>query len=780
MRRRITSHPLLIVLSLSLGLSLAGCGTGVPGPQGPVGPTGPQGPAGGDATVVVDLGTASNDDVAALKVTSTITSVTIANAPVVAFSVTTSDGTPITGIGALWDQSNRYVRFTLSKLVPGTDGSPSRWVAYTRDTNNDGTTPPDYDTGSGLIDNGDGTYLFTFNTDVDDVTGVSYEPSLSHRVAGQIGSGDVSLEPQNLVYDFVPAGGAVTQTRNIATMQSCNECHDDLVFHGRRFLVSYCVACHTSELADGEGDMAYMTHKIHAAHKFDTLDDGIDYAEVTYPQDLTNCRKCHSGEDQATTEGDNWKTVPSMSACGSCHQVSYVDPAPEGLELHSGGAQADNAACTTCHPADGIEESHLTANATPNNPNLPDGVPSVVYSISDVTVDDNGVPTVTFAITADGEVLDMGSLSGGFVDGDGVALRWPGFLMAWSEAQGDIAMPADFTNTGQSAAQPVSVSLGDLVDGGGVTCTSTECVADFAASGDAFPTGAMMRTIGLQGYLQFDADGDGASDYSLHTPSAVLGATGDEPRRTIVDSNKCANCHEWFEGHGGNRVYDVAICTMCHVPHLSTSGRAVDPALAADRDGDAETTDPSAAAEDLGSETSTWPEDTNNLKEMIHGIHASAARTSAYTFVRGRNDGILYDWSEVTFPAEDGTRNCLLCHLEGTYEFPLADNVLETTVRTSGTDDGLDDSDHSTVEAARDALPNVTDWVNTPMASTCYYCHDSEAALAHVRQNGGVISIADPGVGSFTQRQDTTAVESCVVCHGDGKTADIGAAHGIE
>ena len=93
------------------------------------------------------------------------------------------------------------------------------------------------------------------------------------------------------------------------------------------------------------------------------------------------------------------------------------------------------------------------------------------------------------------------------------------------------------------------------------------------------------------------------------------------------------------------------------------------------------------------SDTWTWPEDTNNLKDMIHGIHASAVRTFDYEFVRGRNDGIYYNWSEVTFPAEDGVRNCLLCHMEGTYELPLADNVLATTVRTTGTDDGLDGDD---------------------------------------------------------------------------------------
>ncbi len=405
----------------------------------------------------------------------------------------------------------------------------------------------------------------------------------------------------------------------------------------------------------------------------------------------------------------------------------------------------------------------------------------MAFAISAVTVDGTGTPTVTFSVTADGEVLDLNNLPAGFVDGEGEAFRWPAFLMAYALPQGGIAAPADYNNLGQSAAQPVSVDIGALVAAGGVTCSATECTADFGATGDAFPAGATLRAIGLQGYFQYDSDGDDASDVSLHTPSPVAAVTGDEARRVVVDNNKCFDCHEWIEAHGGNRVFNIDICTLCHVPNLSTSGRAVDPAAAADRDGDPATDDPSAAAAALGnSDTWTWPEDTNNLKEMIHGIHASSARTTDYEFVRGRNDGILYNWAEVTFPAENGTRNCLLCHVEGTYELPLADNVLVTTVRTTSTDDGLDDNDFETVGAARDTVPNPTDWVNSAAASSCYYCHDSAAVVAHMRQNGGIISNADPDVGAFTQRQNADNGESCAVCHGAGSAASMSAVHQLE
>ncbi|HNO80320.1 MAG TPA: OmcA/MtrC family decaheme c-type cytochrome [Phycisphaerae bacterium] len=791
MSTRVAYAKFLPAIVAFAGLGLAGCGNGTPGPQGPQGDPGPAGPAGPPGVAVIDIGDSPADALAKLDVRSEITGVTIASPPVVDFTVMTAGGTPVTGIGAYWEDDDRFVRFTLTKLVAGENGDPSSWVAYTRDTTNDGSTPPDYDTGSSLVDHGDGTYTFTFNTDVNMVSGVDYEPTLTHRVAGQIGSGDVALPAQNLVMDFVPGGGTVTETRNIATISSCNECHEELNFHGRRFKVEYCVNCHNADLAEGEGDMAYMTHKIHAGHKFNVLDDGIDYSEVTYPQDLANCRKCHSSEDEATPDGDNWRTVPSISACGSCHLVSFVNPPPAGLTLHSGGTQENNFGCATCHPASGgiagIEDSHTTANPTPNNPNLPASVPAMAFDITSVTVNGAGNPTVTFTVTADGDVLDVNNLPDGFVDGNGDAFRWPAFLMAWAESQDGITNPADYTNTGQNGAQPMSVDLGDLVAAGGVDCSSgTDCVADFSTTADAFPAGASLRAIALQGYFQFDSDGDEAQDTSLHTLSAVMAATGDDVRREIVDSNKCGACHEWFEGHGGNRVVGLSsvmpmepsVCAVCHVPNLSTSGRGIDPARAADRDGDPMTDDPSAATVSLGtSNTAIWPEDTNNFKDMIHGIHASAIRSSDYEFVRGRNDGIYYDWAEVTYPAENGARNCLMCHMEGTYQLPLNENVLGTTVRTTGTNDGFDGGSHTNVGTARDNVPNATDWVNTPTASTCYYCHDSALTVAHMRQNGGIISFADTGADDYTQRQDVATVESCAVCHGAGSISDVSAAH---
>ena len=756
MLKRFVRLSLILGMVLTLSFAFWGCGGGddaaiVAGDGG--GDGGGDGDAGdGDGTITpVDAGIPADaerisvarlsaEELGALDVSSAVAGIVIGSPPVVTFTVSTAAGVYITGLEAMFEEYNRFVRFTLSKLVTGTNGD--NWVSYTR--NDSGT--PSYDSGRNgatLVGNGDGSYVFTFSTDVTAVEGVTYDPTLTHRLAGQLGGGGFTIEPQNLVYDFVPGGGDVTNTRKIATMTSCNECHDNLVFHGRRFEVEYCVNCHNPDLASGEGNFSLMVHRIHESGDFAILDDAISYAEVTYPQDLANCQKCHDGDDAATPEGDNWKNQPNAAACTGCHYAG----GSESTTLHSGSYP--DMACTACHTAAKISTYHLTPNATPNNPDLPTGVPEMAYEIKSVTVDaGTGIPTVVFSVLVDGVAQDINNMPTGFYGADGVTLlRDPGFLMAWAQPQAGIAEPADYNNLGRSGAQPVSIGLDDLT----ITCDDAgECTTELTT---AFPAGSTLRAVGLQGYFRFDTNGDGDSDENLHTPSAVKAVTGDNVRRTVVDNEKCFSCHEWFEGHGGNRVYNMAICTVCHVPNLSSSGRTFLP------DGLDSSLDDTLPL--------LYPEDTNNLKDMVHGIHSSGVRTNDFTFVRGGSHGGYYNWSEVTFPRGASVKTCNLCHTSGSIALPSSD-ALPSTVRTTGVAGGQD-ADAAAVTAARASLPNATDLVNSPVASTCYYCHDSAAAEAHFELNGGSIK--------ETRNSVVSGAEACAVCHDSGKTFGIDVVH---
>ncbi|MDH3603136.1 MAG: cytochrome C, partial [Candidatus Tectomicrobia bacterium] len=233
-------HSLIMILVAAV-LALAGCDgdDGAPGPPGPIGPPGP-----------------SASEPTALNVE--ITGVTVSSAPVVDFSVVDQDG------HAVSDLTVSNLRFTIAKLVPAdSSGNPSKWQNYINEietveadgpgtpgdtaihtsTENDGT----------LVSHGDGTYSYTFVTDIATVTAplaVSFEPTLTHRVGIEL-RGNV---PRNdAVFTFRPSDGATTgiPTRGIVQLSSCNECHDKLALHGNgRFDTDYCGVCHTPDGAD--------------------------------------------------------------------------------------------------------------------------------------------------------------------------------------------------------------------------------------------------------------------------------------------------------------------------------------------------------------------------------------------------------------------------------------------------------------------------------------------------------------------------------------------------
>ena len=597
------------------------------------------------------------------------------------------DGAPLAGV------EGGDIRFTVAKLI--TASSPSSWQSYinrteTKEAGDPGTTPDETtayqansefaDTDGGVFtDNGDGTYSYTFSFNFRAVTNpvaVTYDPALTHRVAMQV-SDNVS----NATYDFVPGNpNAVPATRSIVSNASCSECHQRLGLHGGdRVSVDYCVTCHNPGTADANSgntvDFTVMVHKIHDAADYTIWgfnNSEHDYSDVLYPQDILDCRKCHNGDDPATPDGDDWKTVPSEAACSSCH------PAPANVLSFTPNQ---------------IEAAHVTSNSTPNNPDLPPGVPNIVYVLNSATVDGNNQAVIRFEILRDGVPLNLLNL-----DADLAAPgRWPVFLLAYALEQNGIATPAEYNNRGQSAAQPLEVDLGDLlppnnvagtlVANGDGTFTATTGGTEFPAG--AFPAGATLRAVGLQGYFQVDVSG---VIYSLHTPSAVISVNGDKSRREVVDSNKCANCHEWFEGHGGNRVFNMNICVFCHNPNLSSSGRTV-----AAPGGNL--TDPPPDGAGLSADALTYPEATNNFKDMVHGIHGGEVRAMEYEFVRGGSRSNYYNFSDVVFP--QSASNCLACHISNpSFTPPLDEDTLLTTNRTTGVANG-EDASTTAVQDAR-------------------------------------------------------------------------------
>ncbi len=728
----------------------------------------------------------------------------------VEFAVTDQDGRAVKTL-----PTGTNVFFTYAKLVSDA-AQNTQWTSYIN--REESTANPPNNTGPGgtpvlalalqanrqtataaLVNLGNGRYRYTFTSSGLTTTNlltapVPYASNLTNRIAIQVSGG--GLIPVNRAHDFIPAGGVVSVTRNIATTASCLECHEsNFGFHdsSARVEVVYCVTCHNPGTTDANSglslDMASMIHSIHSGPNLANSPYIIwgfggsehDYSGVGYPQDRRNCRKCHTGDDAATVNGNNWKTRPTRIACGACHDdVNFAT----GVN-HDGGALSDDTACTACHSSTDIERYHLTTYPSPNNPSVHAGLVNFTYQITSVTTVNvlqgsttNTLPVVTFRIQLNGADMDLSETVSSETGLPAGISSGPSFLVAYTSPQDGIAAPADWNQRGRSAAQPASVSLANVRNGtqgsitangdGTYTATLRGTVSGEVYSA-AYPAAATRRGVALQGtFAQSEAsagsdingDGDTADSIPRNTKSVIRGVTGDSARRVVVDNNKCLACHETLQLHGGSRVDETAVCIVCHNPNLTSSGRGADPATVLAR----------MSAEDEAAMTAngydpanplTFPEASNNFKNMIHGIHASHFRTTRFDFVRDRGAAgvFYYDWSHVTYPSD--VVNCEMCHIAGTYDIDLPAGVLATNDITYG-------ANRTEILARRASVPNGTDRIISQSAASCVSCHDGALSIAHMKHNGGY----------FGDRISYNTTETCVICHGPGRSADVTVVHG--
>lgn len=262
--------------------------------------------------------------------------------------------------------------------------------------------------GGKLTDNGDGTYTYVFLTNlktvtIDGTTLVGYDRSLTHRVALMIGG---SVGPTaDAWFDFVPDGSKAATPRDVVRTEACYQCHGETQFKGHggnRLHVQVCVTCHNPATVEPRGgaaiDFKTLIHKIHAGAELQSAAgaDGVvwddpataaneaadngkvgnfgryqfgiysssgsitSWWDVGFPAVIDNCVKCHDAKFGAA-QADNWKTVPSRAACGSCHDlVDYSTGAGHGPN-NKGGKQLTDKNCGGCHD-DGVAPSPETAH----------------------------------------------------------------------------------------------------------------------------------------------------------------------------------------------------------------------------------------------------------------------------------------------------------------------------------------------------------------------------------------------------------------------------------
>ncbi|MBI4081354.1 MAG: OmcA/MtrC family decaheme c-type cytochrome [Candidatus Lambdaproteobacteria bacterium] len=445
-------------VALVLALALSGCAE----QKGDKGDTGPAGTSGTDGTPGVV------ESFNQTAITATITSATVGTdgKPVVKFTVKDQSGYSVANL------TTSAVRFNIAKLVAASGGDSSYWQNYIvrTETNSAGVGTTATDTKAvqgntettGTLTYSNGVYTYTFATAINGLTAptgtlntvdLTYASTLTHRVAIQASGGTLpSGVVANATYDFVPAGGTVSTTREIVKTDTCNVCHDKLGLHGGgRVDTKFCVTCHNPGTVDANSgnllDLRVMVHKIHFGSNLPSVaavntttpalggggltykiwgyqNSEHDYSGGIFPQFVPSksagylktgattyltpqtrnfyptCAKCHVETDTAVTNAANWKNVPTKEACTSCHDNLVFSTAEvTGYKvLHNGGAQTDNSGCAACHASTStvapVDSKHnYPALVAAEMAKYAFAVEKVIYNST------TGATTVTFAVT---------------------------------------------------------------------------------------------------------------------------------------------------------------------------------------------------------------------------------------------------------------------------------------------------------------------------------------------------------------------------------------------
>ena len=746
---RLALVPAMLLAGLGLcGLVLTGCGGEEGRTQGPPTPGGEFPPQPGTGAPIPVT--------SAAEIVATIQRVTVPEAgrPVVEVYLKDDSNFSLTGLTA------ESIRFVLARLEPAQNGASSTWHALTRRIEafpgTPAPVPAEAVTGSGptnqgytetatagtWTEQGNGVYTYQFAQSLQDPS-IPYDGSLPHRVGLEIRLGSPTIPANNAVMTFNPVTGTpiAESGREIVDNDTCNACHDNLVFHGgARFDLQYCVMCHDSYSSDAQTgntiDLKVMIHKIHAGETLPSVEAGglygifghgntfADFGEVVYPQDKRNCTTCHEEGDTDTPQASNWRFTVNRATCGSCH-----DDVNFATGLNHGGIAATDDTCTSCHGPNSSVLSVQAAHVIPEQA----AAEKFAYEVLEVANTAPGeFPTVTI------RVVDP---TNGNAPYDIKAANGP-FQNSSASLAVDVAFPTrpDFTNTGSGSAtpttgtpaQPIRIdfkanAVPNPAHTGGFMATATVPIpAGATGSGEAL----------VEGRPAVDVNGDGTAERlavtSVGKPFAITDASP-VPYRQIVDIVKCNDCHQELTIHGNSRTGNTELCATCHNPDATDVSRRV-------------------AASDCEVVTGTLDDQTIDLKFMIHAIHAG--EVAGYKVCGFGNTG--YDFSHVGYPGK--LENCEGCHLPGTYYPPDSTLALATTI-----------------DAGADRSTPAGDVAITPATAACSSCHSSDTARQHMQLNGGSFD----AVKAADSSTPGAPIETCGNCHGAGRPVDVKIEHGV-
>jgi len=574
-----------------------------------------------------------------------------------------------------------------------------------------------------------GQYTYTFKTQAP----AGFDPTVTHTI-GIYGSRNLTVfnlgtNYASATFNFVPNGAKVTVTRDVIRTESCNTCHDQLSFHGgSRRGIELCVLCHTPQTTDPDTgntvDMKVLAHKIHMGSQLPSVVAGhpyqiigfqnavSDFSTVVDPADPRRCEVCHS-QTTGAAQAKAFMTNPTRVACGACHDnidfatgKDVFSPTAPG---HAGKFQLDDTQCAHCHMPQGetpFDASILGAHVVPADtatsfaPNPNTLITSVNIQITGVTKTFAGQkPVVAFTIQdAYGKALALSLL-----EDISFTLAGPTSDYGYTSFGSDTAGTPGYVNE----------------DASGATCdANSNCAYTFQHAIPANATGTFAIGVESERLETVLKGTDSEQTIESGTPNQVVYFSVDgtkvAPRRTVVATSNCNQCHVNLQLHGARRN-NPEYCVMCHNPSDTDASQRKD----------------------------TSAPQTVNMAVMAHRIH-DGVNVVAYggkPFVIVGHGGRKVDFSHVLYPAMDMTGsatypgNCSLCHVNDSQQtLPLGLNPV--------------------VDPQGWYTPAQT------TASACSGCHASKSAAAHFKEN-----------------TDATLGESCDVCHGSGAQFAVDAMH---
>ncbi len=445
-----------------------------------------------------------------------------------------------------------------------------------------------------------------------------------------------------------------TPGRDLVSDAACINCHGNHVWRGANHDVTSpqgvgpCLVCHNRKGAadprlPGAGTgLVGLIHGIHNSkgmpdqtYTFTWTNGNKFNFSVGFPGYMKNCSTCHTTPAQLAAA----TAAPiSYQLCMSCHDdFTFFPP------LHADFTPTSLPACATCHPGKTVNDFH-NGTRTERSGLIWAGADQSVeigrtieMKVTGATVTGN-VLAVTWTATKDAAPVDpcntdfaVGPVFLGQTADAATGRSASNMSIIRSYAVGD-----DWVNDGVSASspgQPLSTNLAL----GGTASGATVCAANVATSTITLgatepPAAAVKAIIGLQGKPQVafaPATGTVNSIIQVRAYSPVYeyapatGAAAAQPRRAVVDFARCQTCHlgSMYQ-HGGNRVDNMALCSMCHNPASNEMQNRVNMGVTAVEAYDGQ------------------PGQTYDLRAMAHAIH-SAGETDR-PLVYYRSNGIYF------------------------------------------------------------------------------------------------------------------------------------------